>query len=172
MNDGDNESTIEDGTDFAWRVHGALDSWTGKVDTKASIALAIESAALGFAISRSADEQAFANLSGLAEVSYTAGLVLLLAAIACALLVVLPRLNRRRLRHDWDNNMIYFGHLRRWSPLQLTSALEQGGPYLDQLARQLVVMAKVAWRKHVWLQASLICLVLGIACLLVASATS
>src|SRR3954454_8490903 len=41
------------GLDFAWRVHGALDAWTGKVDTKASITLAIESAVLGFVLTLS-----------------------------------------------------------------------------------------------------------------------
>ena len=37
------ESGTKDATDTAWRIHGALVDWTGKVDTKASFALTIES---------------------------------------------------------------------------------------------------------------------------------
>ena len=42
-----------DGAEFAWKVHDALDSWTAKVDIKASIVLAIEAALAGFVITLS-----------------------------------------------------------------------------------------------------------------------
>ena len=64
-------------------------------------------------------------------------------------------------KRNWSSNMIYFGHLRRWNPENLATALAKGTPNVSQLARQLVTMSKLAWRKHAWLQWSLLGLVVG-----------
>jgi hypothetical protein len=143
------------GNEFAWKVHDALDSWTGKVDTKASIALAIEAANQG-------------RLSGLhgyhADLVHV-GLVFLGASVLASLAVVMPQLSRRKARRNWSTNTIYFGHLRRWDPNKLAQALSSGTLTTDQLARQLVEMSKIAWRKHAWLQWSLGFLLFGVALL-------
>lgn len=151
--------------EFAWRVHSALDSWTGKVDTKASIALAIESAIVGFVITLSDAGSRFGDLGGRALIAYCAGVGFLLFSVLMSLLVVLPQLNRRQSRRTWSENIIYFGHLRHWQPDDLAAALRAKQPSEDQLSRQLVAMARIAWRKHAWLQWSLVSLVAGSACL-------
>jgi hypothetical protein len=158
-----------EGLDFGWRVHGALDAWTGKVDTKASIALALESAIFGFVVSRTDDGRQFDALSGVNECWFYGGLVLVLAAALFALAAVMPQLNRRQSRQQWRSNMIYFGHLRHWDPADLQKALVVDLPQEEQLARQLVAMSKIAWRKHAALQYSLWALLLGVSCLLLAT---
>ena len=57
----------EPSLDFAWRVHAALDNWIGKVDAKASIVLALESAVFGFVVVLSQSDGQFASLSGAAS---------------------------------------------------------------------------------------------------------
>jgi hypothetical protein len=160
------------GLDFGWRVHGALDSWTGKVDTKASITLAIESAVLGFVVTLSKDGERLARLTGASKTWYYAGLVALSAAVLSALRVVMPQLKRRRARREWRGNMIYFGHLRRWDSADLAVALRSKQVYEAQLAKQLVVMADIAWKKHARLQWSIGFLVLGAGCFVLAFLTS
>lgn len=154
------------GDEFAWNVHDALDSWTGKVDTKASITLAIEAAIAGFVITLSANRGRLSGLHGYHADLEHVGLGFLGASVLASLFVVLPQLSRRKARKNWSTNMIYFGHLRRWDPNKLARALSSGEvPTTDQLARQLVQMSKIAWRKHAWLQWSLGFLLLGAALL-------
>lgn len=167
-----NRGTDQDGLEFAWRVHAALDSWTGKVDTKASIALAIESAVFGFVVTLSGKNGRLTSLNGSRLDWYRVGLGFLLFSILASLAVVLPQLNRWKSCRNWRGNMVYFGHLRHWDPKKLAKALVQDQPYEEQLARQLVAMSKIAWRKHSWLQWSLCSLVIGSACLLVTAVSS
>lgn len=159
------EGANNGGIDFAWRVHGALDAWTSKVDTKASIALGIETAVLGFVISLSVNKGPLSALDRTPLLLYRIGLLLLVLALVLVLGVVMPQLDRRGAKRDWQNNMIYFGHLRRWDVAKLAEALSTGAARHHQLARQLVKMSQIAWRKHVWLQWSLVLLVLGSGCL-------
>ena len=153
--------------EFGWRVHGALDAWTGKVDTKASIALAIESAAFAFAVSLTKTGERFYSLSGGDLTWLRIGLVALLLSILLSVFVVFPQLNRAKSKKNWRSNTIYFGHLRHWDAADLSSVLGRDEPQRDQLATQLVAMSKIAWRKHSALQASLLAFVVGIAALVV-----
>lgn len=156
------------GDDFAWKVHEALDSWTGKVDTKASIAVAIEAAIAGFVITLSTNGGPLSGLRGYrADFDYC-GLVLLAASVVASLAVVMPQLSRLKARRTWRSNMIYFGHLRRWDPDTLAEALSSEIPTTTQLARQLVEMSKIAWRKHAWLQWSLVFLLMAFVLLAIA----
>ncbi len=152
-------------SNFAWKVHDALDSWTGKVDTKASIALAIEAAIAGFVITLSTNRGRLSELHGYHADLEHVGLVFLAASVLASLGVVMPQLSRRKARRNWSENMIYFGHLRRWDASKLAQALSSENPTTDQLARQLVEMSKITWRKHAWLQWSLWFLFLGSALL-------
>jgi hypothetical protein len=156
-----NDPKRTDGSEFAWRVHTAIDSWTGKVDTKASIALAIETAVLGFIISLSGDDGPLSSLHGTDLWLYRIGIVLIGFGILTALGVVAPQLGRFRAQREWQENMIYFGHLRHWDSNELAKELMKDAPRQQQLARQLVQMSRIAWRKHVWLQWSLALFVVG-----------
>jgi hypothetical protein len=155
------ELEASDGTDFAWKVHDALDSWTAKVDTKASIVLAIEAALAGFVITLSGKGGRLAGLRGYRGNLDRVGLIFLIASVLLSLAVVWPQLGRWKARQNWSSNMIYFGHLRRWDPDKLAAELADGKPTVPQLALQLVTMSKINWRKHAWLQWSLLCLVVG-----------
>lgn len=159
------------GIEFGWRVHAALDSWTGKVDTKASIALAIESAIFGFVVTLSQTGEQFASLSGSDLTWYRVGVGFLLLSLLLSLFVVMPQLNRREAKRIWRSNMIYFGHLRHWDPQDLAAALAQHQPVEAQLAQQLVAMSKIAWRKHSRLQLSLVSLLIGGVVLLLLAAS-
>lgn len=162
--------TDHDPIDTAWRIHGAITDWTGKVDAKASFALAIESAILAGVITLSADDHLLADLSGWKELwTYRLGVALLVAAVLAVMSVVLPRLRGRRTKSEWRSNFIYFGHLRHWPPDQLTDAL-QDEPLLPALSHQLVKMSEIAWRKHRALQVSLWLSVVGTALVGVAAA--
>lgn len=149
------------GVEFGWKVHESLDSWTAKVDTKASIVLAIESAIVGFVVTLSTSDGPLANLRDTRLFLFRAGLLVIAIAALLSLAVVFPQLARRRARQNWSSGMIYFGHLRHWDPQDLAKALEHHVSVPEQLASQLVVMSKIAWRKHAWLQWSLASLIIG-----------
>src|SRR5829696_4610104 len=76
-----------------WKIHAALVDWTGKVDTKASFALALESAVIAAIISLTGSGRRLSGLSGFWPLLgfWVGSLCLLLAALAAAS-VVAPRL--------------------------------------------------------------------------------
>jgi len=156
------------GNQFGWRAHEALQGWTASVDAKASIGLLVEVAVAGAAV-RSLltvnDELSQAVGVHLALVILTlAGLAV---SVSCALGVVFPRLARWP-RKENERGLLFFGHLRNRD----VKSIERGLASMDvveerrQLAEQLQVMSRIAWRKHAWLQTSIIMLVLGSAGLL------
>jgi hypothetical protein len=161
-----------EGLEYAWKVHAALDSWTGKVDSKASITLALESAILGFVLSLSKDGERFDDLHGAPFYWMRAGLVCLSLAVFCSLMVVMPQLRRLQSRRIWRSNTVYFGHLRHWDPVDLAVHLRSAQIREKELARQLVTMSQIAWKKHSRLQISLMLLLLAAACLAIAVLSS
>lgn len=142
--------------DFAWKVHSALADWTGRVDTKASIALSLEAAVMVLIISQSEERKPLSGLADLSLILYRVGFAALLCAIFFSLLVVVPQLKRRKLGAEAPDGLIYFGHLRLRTPEDVEASLRDPALRLPALSRQLVAMAKIAWRKHVFLQASLV----------------
>lgn len=153
-----------DPIDTAWRIHSALIDWTGKVDTKASFALTLESALLVGVITLSSEGRVFHHLSGWAVVWYVLGLLLLIAAVLCAAWVVRPRLRAANLQTESIENFIYFGHLRHLTPHTVKQQL-QGTTLLAVLSKQLVEMSKIAWTKHRLVQLSMSLAPLGVAVL-------
>lgn len=143
-----------DPIDTAWKIHAALIDWTGKVDTKASFALTIESALLVGVITLSGEGRVFHHLSGWAVVWYVLGVLLLIAGVLCAAGVVRPRLRAANLEAEAPDNFIYFGHLRHLTPEAVQHRLE-GTPLLPVLSKQLVEMSKIAWTKHRLVQLSM-----------------
>lgn len=147
--------------DDAWKIHQSIIDWTGKVDQKASFALAFESAIVAAVLALSTDGRTLSKLSGWTELTpYWLGTVGLGAAIVFAVAVVTPSLRSRKIRVEAASNYIFFGHLREWSPEKLQRTLETND-ILAVLSRQLVVTSGIAWRKHRRLQISLLLAVIG-----------
>lgn len=152
-----------DPVDTAWRIHSALIDWTGKVDTKASFALTIESAAfagiVAFATSTNGLKWTHSHWP---LVSFRFGMGCLGLAVLLSAAAVIPQIRGGHATRNWRENFIHFGHLRKWNPEKLAKALKETD-ILPVLARQHVVMSRIAWRKHRLLQASMLIAVLGIA---------
>jgi hypothetical protein len=173
-------SDAERGGEFGWHVHEALQAWTASVDSKASIVLVVEGAVGGAAFHLLVgDDDGLGRMGGAHLAFALLALALLGLALASALAVVFPRLARRQATATTTaSGLIYFGHLRD----RPQSAIEQGLAQLDadaerrELASQLQITAQIAWRKHAWLQLSLLLVVLGslvlLGCLLIIPATS
>lgn len=154
--------------DTAWKIHAAQVDWTGKVDSKASFAFTISSAALAITVALSADGRTFSRLSEWWEqVAFWSGVALVLAGALFALLVVVPRLRSGSAQSEASKNYIYFGHLRLWTAERLVEELTDGD-VLPVVARQSVIMATIAWGKHRWVQRSMICTGSGIGLLVLA----
>jgi hypothetical protein len=83
---------------------------------------------------------------------------------------VFPRLERNRTSTLAATGLVYFGHVRARSPADIAAALAKMTPEEErlQLAQQLHMTGKVAWRKHAWLQASLSLFAMGSALLVLA----
>ena len=158
---------MKDRVDFAWRVHSALDNWTTKVDGKASIVLAIEAAALGLIVTLSSNDGPLAGLQGANALRFRWGIGFLALGTLLAGAAIFPQLSRWKARREWKTGIVYFGHLRRWQSetlLRRYENLEAETP-LASLTKQHVIMAKIAWRKHVALQYSMLASLLGVALL-------
>ncbi|MFI7431709.1 Pycsar system effector family protein [Micromonospora sp. NPDC049836] len=153
--------TSTDPTETAWKIHAALVDWTGKVDTKASFALTIESAVLAGAVGLSNSGSRFGNLQGVLPLAtFWFGVAFLAASVVLSVLVVMPRTRNKNIPTEWPSNFIYFGHLQHWSPEPLERALRELDP-LPMLSRQLVVMSRIACVKHRRVQESLGLALLG-----------
>jgi hypothetical protein len=131
----------------AWRIHAAVGDWTGKVDTKATFALTLESALLAGIVAVGTADHKFARLGGFAGFLLWLGMALVVVATGLAVLVVTPRIRSKDVAGEAAENFIFFGHLQFWTAAGLEAALESKDP-LPMLSRQLVVMSKIAWRKH------------------------
>lgn len=151
-----------DSIEFAWRVHGAQEAWTAKVDVKASILIAAQVGLLAglaaIAASDAFDRQHSQAtwLMGLAGAALVTGL-------GFGASVVWPRLSSEA---PAAGDLIYFGHLRHKAEQAVADTL--GRLRQDDaraaLARQLVPMSTLNWSKHRRLQWSIGCT--GIAVLL------
>lgn len=160
---------MTDPVETAWKIHSALTDWTGKVDTKASFALTIESALLVGVITLSSKDRVFNFLSGWEVFWYVLGIVLLVLGVLCAAWVVRPRLRSANLVLESNSNFIYFGHLRELKPNQVQDHLENV-PLLPVLSKQLVEMSKIAWTKHKLVQRSMTLAPFGVISLCIAAA--
>lgn len=155
---------------FAWHVHKAQESWTGKVDAKAAILLALEGGALFTALPVHASGGVLCSVQGVWLVIERCSVGCLLLAIVCAALAVYPRLGRTAARQQpGSEKVIYFGDLRYWQPddlsVQFEAMTEQD--QLRSLSRQAVAMGHSNWRKHRAMQLSVILAVLAVAALVV-----
>lgn len=155
-------STARDAIEDAWRIHAALVDWTGKVDSKSSFALAIDSAVLTAVAALSAAGRPLGDLrGGDALWAYRGGILALALATLGAVAAVIPRVRFWQTLSEWEDNVVFFGHVRHWKdPAALAKALQERDMLLV-LARQHIAMSRIAWNKHVCLQVSLALTVLG-----------
>jgi hypothetical protein len=149
--------------DFAWRIHQSLQDWTTKVDTKASIVMALETGLSSIILTFSGSVRFPNHPNGALLWAHHGGLVLLFVSIALAGAVVFPQIRHRASARSWQENYVYFGHIRHWQPTELAVELLSGreSRHLHALSTQLVTMSRVVWRKHVALQCSMLCALLG-----------
>jgi hypothetical protein len=159
-----------DPIDTAWHIHDALCDWTGKVDAKASFALSIESAVLIAILALATDDHRLTNLHHVSRVLFLAGIVGVIVGVLAAVVAVCPQIREKEVNESWQDNMIFFGHLKHWKQDALTAALKSH-ELLPMLSRQLIVMSEIAWKKHRLLQVSLICAVIGTALVGIAAMT-
>nr|WP_246406120.1 Pycsar system effector family protein [Modestobacter versicolor] len=108
------------------------------------------------------------GLDGGARVIFWIGVSAIILGVVAVALVVKPRVRRRDVAGEWPQNYIFFGHLQFWSPADLEVALAER-PLLPVLTRQLVNMSKIAWRKHLLVEVSLLCAVVGTALVVLAA---
>jgi hypothetical protein len=148
----------------AWHIHQAQADWTGKVDTKAAFAFTVQSLFLTLSLAMLGR-----MCTALEWVIYGIGAGLLVVGAVLATSVVAPSLKRRGLKRDARRHYIYFGHARHWDPAHLERELRRRDQ-LPQLARQITVMADIAWSKHVRVAWSIWLGVFGGLCVLCASA--
>lgn len=149
---------------FAWRAHEAVQGWIESVDIKTSIVLVAEVALAGAAAgSLLANGGELHQARGLHLACGIVAVLALTTSVGAALWVVFPRLGSRKIRAGASNDVIYFGHLRRFSGDDIEDILKTMTPEseLRQLSRQLAVTGTVAWRKHVWLQWSIVLFAVG-----------
>ncbi|MFI0741163.1 Pycsar system effector family protein [Streptomyces sp. NPDC021100] len=157
-----------DPLDTAWKVQSALTDWTGKADTKASIALSLQSALLALVGVLTVASHGFRTGSVLAQVLGWAGILTLLAGACLAAAAVSPNLRSERRGPEPDGDYLFFGHLRHFEPEQLEGALRERDP-LAALSRQMVVMSEIAWAKHRRVQWSFAAAVSGSGALAIAA---
>ena len=113
----------KDAIEDAWKIHGAVTDWTGKVDAKAAFVLTIESAVITAVLVGRGEGQQLATLVGLWRgIALGAGLLALGVSVVLAAMVVVPNIRRSRVSVESSSNWIFFGHLKEgwlldpWSP--------------------------------------------------------
>ncbi|WP_258059255.1 Pycsar system effector family protein [Rathayibacter sp. AY1E6] len=158
------ELTESEAIDLAWKIHSAQMDWTGKVDTKAAFALSIETVAITATVALTSEGRVFSGLSQFTAVLFILGTSCLVIGGIFSLVAVRPRLKRKSANHSVDSNYIYFGGARNFSTTELASAL-RANKALDNLTAQIIAMAEICWRKHLYVGRSLLAAAGGIALL-------
>lgn len=162
---GANEQHFRDAIELAWRVHGAQEAWTAKVDIKASILLVLEGGSLFAILTANSQTGALRFFSGRPLVFEIAGVALLFLGTLCSAAAVFPMIGKSsQHRSDYRHHYIYFGHLRHRHPddLQRKLTLSAGSDELAMLSLQLIAMSRRNWLKHRLVQLSLVLAMVGV----------
>lgn len=145
----------KDALDTAWKIHAALVDWTGKVDAKASFSFTLQSAGLGVVVALSADGRMFGALEGpWQNVAYAAACISLILGAGFSMLVVIPRLRMFHVKKEWQENFIYFGHVKFWKAEDLREKIRDAD-MLTVVSNQMIRMSAIAWRKHILVKISM-----------------
>ncbi|MFI5729275.1 Pycsar system effector family protein [Kribbella sp. NPDC051587] len=158
----------EDASETAWRLHSLLVEWIAKADSKATLALLVQSTVLGLLGGASIfGRDLGADRSVASKVLALAGVGLMLTAAACAALAVSPVL-RSRKKIEGDAGIAYFGGLRSYTRERLVKEL-LNADLLPILSGQLIVLSDIAWSKFRWVRRSLLLGLTGAALLVIAA---
>ncbi|XUM02939.1 Pycsar system effector family protein [Streptomyces venezuelae ATCC 10712] len=156
-------------TETAWKIQSAVADATAKADSKAALALTLQSTTLAVLSLLASSRRAAGGFeSAASQTLLWLGVVLIMAGVCCAAWVS-PRLGKERRGPEPDGDFLYFGHLRLMEPAALEGVLRSTDP-LPSLTRQVVVMSEIAWAKHRRVQCSLVLAVAGCGCFAVATA--
>lgn len=155
---------------YAWHITETLHDWTTKVDTKASVILSVETATFGLILVFAGTGKPLGSLAGSSVWSFRVGVILLALAIITAGAAIFPQLNRRDAQKNWRKNYVYFGHLRRWSPADLVTAVQKTAASQADLVQstEIVALSKIIWRKHAFIQWSMSLVAVGDSAILIA----
>ncbi|MFB7010269.1 MULTISPECIES: Pycsar system effector family protein [unclassified Streptomyces] len=153
-----------DPLETAWKIQAALADSTGKADTKASIALSLQSTVLALLGVLATSGHGMGSRSVTSQALLWAGGCILLCGALLAAAAVTPNLRLERKGPGPDDDYLFFGHLRHFEPEALEAALRSGSA-LSALSRQIIVMSEIAWTKHRRVQLSLLLAVMGCATL-------
>lgn len=138
----------KDKAKFAWQIHQAQDSWTGKADIKGSILLAADGTVLSSMI--------VFHLTAPCPLQFiwVVGIACLGLSAALAGLSIKPRISSSPRKDGRD--VIYFGHLKDLEPNQLDQELKNmdSSTALTAISHQVIVMSRTNWKKHRLLAAS------------------
>lgn len=132
-----------------WAIYNSHAEWIARVDTKASVLLALQGVALGVVLSLT-DEYRPLSAAALANhpfkvLLFGLGVLTILVSVVLALAVVVPQLGKS-VKRPQAEGFIYFGHSRHWGGDEIEKALSRSLTY--ELSRQIVILGKVAWEKH------------------------
>lgn len=131
----------------AWTIYHSHGEWIARVDAKASILLALQGVTLGAVIALTDKHRPYADLKAWWEWAlFLSGFALLLLGIVLAVMALVPRVTSEKPTRKEMRDYIYFGHTRLWEPKALEQELQK--PVLPVLSRQLVVLGRIAWKKH------------------------
>ncbi|MFI0192749.1 Pycsar system effector family protein [Streptomyces sp. NPDC017082] len=156
-------------TETAWKIQSAVADATAKADSKAALALTLQSTTLAVLSLLASSRRAAGGFESVAAQSLLwLGIALIMAGACCAAWAVSPQLGKERRGPDPDADFLYFGHLRLMEPVVLERALRNTDP-LPPLSRQVVVMSEIAWAKHRRVQCSLVLAVVGCGCFTLAT---
>ncbi|MEU3401235.1 Pycsar system effector family protein [Streptomyces filamentosus] len=148
-------------TETAWKIQSAVADATAKADSKAALALTLQSTTLAVLSLLASSRRAAGGFDSVgAQTLLWLGVALLMAGACCAAWAVSPRLGKERRGPEPDSDFLYFGHLRLMEPDALERALRATDP-LPSLTRQVVVMSEIAWAKHRRVQCSFMLAVAG-----------
>lgn len=168
-------------TSFSWNIHALVSNAIERVDNKAWIVVTLDAGTVAAIYNLSDAGDPLGGLGGAPLSFYRLAIFALACSALLALSVVFPALGpqpntavarligclppRLRLRRalqpaaplNQATDFLYFGHLRSWNEKNLMDRLHSLTADVESaaLARHVLALSKIAWRKYRLLQAAL-----------------
>jgi hypothetical protein len=139
----------------AQKVHDSVAGSIGKADAKAGFVATLNTAVLAGVVALVQLDQ----LGAAGRVLLSLGVALMVAALLCAVAVVLPILRARHTKHG-SGNVLYFGTVRHYTPEELADRLA-GEDTAREMCAQAVVLSRLSWIKHRLLQVAMLATIAG-----------
>lgn len=139
----------------AQKAHDSVAGSICKADAKAGFVATLNTAVLAGVVALVQLDEL--GTAGRALVS--AWVALMVAALLCAVAVVLPILRARHTKHG-AGNVLYFGTVRHYTPEELADRLATEDTDRETCA-QAVVLSRLSWFKHRLLQVAMLSTIAG-----------